>query len=217
MPSAIVHRISTTTPTISSSAAAKHRSLPPALIKELSLHSPSLLNHAPETLHRFHSQRVGPGQASSVVVRRIDAPADAVWSVVRRFDNPLAYKRFLKSCRVVGGDGGIGTLREVRVVSGIPAAWSTERLDVIDDERRVIGFSVVGGEHRLMNYRSVMTLHEVVDGGGGTVVVESYAVDVPVGNTREETCAFVDTIVRCNLNSLAEIAAGKLTRISHVS
>lgn len=210
MPSAIVRRVSTTT--VSSSAAAKHRSLPPALTKELSLHSPTLLNNAQETLHRFHIHSVGPGQASSAVVRRIDAPADAVWAVVRRFDNPLTYKHFLKSCRVVGGDGGIGTLREVRVVSGLPAAWSTERLDVIDDERRVIGFSVVGGEHRLMNYRSVMTLHEV-DGGGSTVVVESYAVDVPVENTREETCTFVDTIVRCNLNSLA----GKLTGNSSVS
>jgi abscisic acid receptor (PYR/PYL family) len=36
--------------------------------------------------------------------------------------------------------------------------------------------------------------------------MESYAVDIPPGNTKEDTCVFVDTIVRCNLQSLAQIA-----------
>lgn len=79
---------------------------------------------------------------------------------------------------------------------------STERLEILDDDRHVISFSVVGGDHRLANYRSVTTLH-VAENGGGTVVVESYVVDVPQGNTKEETCVFVDTIVKCNLQSLA--------------
>ncbi|KAL0321810.1 UNVERIFIED_CONTAM: Abscisic acid receptor PYL4 [Sesamum calycinum] len=114
---------------------------------------------------------------------------------------------FLKSCDVILGDGDVGTLREVRVVSGLPAACSTERLEILDDERHVMSFRVVGGEHRLHNYRSVTTLHAAPPGGSsGTVVVESYVVDVPQGNTKEETCAFVDTIVRCNLQSLAQIA-----------
>ncbi|KAL0452688.1 UNVERIFIED_CONTAM: Abscisic acid receptor PYL4 [Sesamum latifolium] len=122
---------------------------------------------------------------------------------------PQAYKHFLKSCHVIVGDGDVGTLREVRVVSGLPAESSTERLEILDDERHVMSFSVVGGDHRLHNYRSVTTLHAAPpppSGGGGTVVVESYVVDVPPGNTRDETCAFVDTIVKCNLQSLAQIA-----------
>lgn len=41
---------------------------------------------------------------------------------------------------------------------------------------------------------------------GHTVVVESYVVDVPPGNTADETRTFVDTIVRCNLQSLARTA-----------
>ncbi|GFZ15066.1 PYR1-like 4 [Actinidia rufa] len=135
----------------------------------------------------------------------IAAPVAAVWSVVRRFDKPQAYKQFLKSCRVVIGDGHVGTLREVHVVSGLPAANSTERLEILDDERHVISFRVVGGDHRLNNYRSVTTLHQSTS-GFGTVVVESYVVDVPLGNTKDETCLFVDTIVRCNLQSLARIA-----------
>ncbi|CAL0307574.1 unnamed protein product [Lupinus luteus] len=152
-----------------------------------------------------HAHVVGPNQCCSVVIQHIDAPISAVWSVVRRFDNPQGYKHFVKSCHVVTTDGDdgirVGAIREVLVISGLPAESSRERLEILDDERHVISFSVVGGDHRLRNYRSLTTLHG--DGDGGTIVIESYVVDVPHGNTKEETCVFVDTIVRCNLQSLA--------------
>ncbi|CAL9171972.1 unnamed protein product [Musa hybrid cultivar] len=161
----------------------------------------------PEAVARHHEHAAGPKQCCSAVVQAVAAPVGAVWSVVRRFDEPQAYKHFVKSCRVVGGNGGVGTLREVRVVSGLPAATSTERLEVLDDEHHVLSFRVVGGDHRLANYRSVTTLHPAAGGGGGgTEVVESYVVDVPPGNTREDTRVFVDTIVKCNLQSLARTA-----------
>ncbi|XP_047966959.1 abscisic acid receptor PYL4-like [Salvia hispanica] len=160
----------------------------------------------PADLLRHHTHAVAPEQVCSAAVQTIDAPLEAVWSVVRRFDRPHEYKKFLKGCHVILGDGrSVGALREVAVVSGLPAGTSTERLEILDDERHVIGFSVVGGDHRLRNYRSVTTV-AAGGGGGGTVVVESYVVDVPPGNTEEETRAFVDTIVKCNLQSLAEIS-----------
>jgi abscisic acid receptor (PYR/PYL family) len=56
----------------------------------------------------------------------------------------------------------------------------------------------------------VTTVNEVAPAAAGappvTLVVESYVVDVPPGNTSEETRMFVDTIVRCNLQSLARMA-----------
>ncbi|GMN40414.1 hypothetical protein TIFTF001_009640 [Ficus carica] len=159
----------------------------------------------PEAVAREHTHEVSPHQSCSAVMQEIAAPVSTVWSVVRRFDAPQAYKHFLKSCHVIVGDGAVGTLREVQVVSGLPANNSTERLEILDDERHVISFSVVGGDHRLSNYRSVTTLHPSPS-GAGTVVVESYVVDVPPGNTTDDTCTFVDTIVRCNLQSLAQIA-----------
>ncbi|KAF5750783.1 abscisic acid receptor PYL4 [Tripterygium wilfordii] len=159
----------------------------------------------PDNVARYHAHAVGPNQCCSAFVQQIAAPVSTVWSVVRRFDNPQAYKHFLKSCHLIDGDGNVGTLREVHVISGLPAANSTERLEILDDERHVISFSVVGGDHRLANYRSVTTLHPAPN-GNGTVVVESYVVDIPPGNTKEETCVFVHTIVRCNLQSLAQIA-----------
>ncbi|GKD92651.1 abscisic acid receptor PYL4-like protein [Tanacetum coccineum] len=55
---------------------------------------------------------------------------------------------------------------------------------------------------------SVTTLHPTAT-GNGTVVVESYVVDIPHGNTKEETFGFVDTIVKCNLQPLAKIVENK--------
>ncbi|CAD6271836.1 unnamed protein product [Miscanthus lutarioriparius] len=165
---------------------------------------------APAEVARHHEHVARAGQCCSAVVQAIAAPVGAVWSVVRRFDRPQAYKHFIRSCRLVdGGDAGgvaVGSVREVRVVSGLPATSSRERLEILDDESRVLSFRVVGGEHRLANYRSVTTVHEAGAGAGGTVVVESYVVDVPPGNTVDETRVFVDTIVRCNLQSLARTA-----------
>ncbi|KAK4478423.1 hypothetical protein RD792_013893 [Penstemon davidsonii] len=160
---------------------------------------------------RYHTHALGPNQCCSSVSQHISAPISTVWSVVRRFDNPQAYKHFVKSCHVLLGNGDVGTLREVHVISGLPAVSSRERLEILDDEQHVISFSVVGGDHRLANYRSVTTLHAAAN-GGGTVVVESYVVDVPQGNTKEETCFFVDTIVKCNLQSLAQIAVNLARR-----
>ncbi|KAL6616308.1 hypothetical protein ACP70R_038578 [Stipagrostis hirtigluma subsp. patula] len=168
----------------------------------------SCAGHAavPGEVSAYHEHAVGAGQCCSAVAQSIAAPAEAVWSLVRRFDRPQEYKHFIKSCRVVDGDGGaVGSVREVCVVSGLPASYSRERLEILDDERRVISFRILGGEHRLSNYRSVTTVREAASAAGTplTLVVESYVVDVPPGNTIDETRTFVDTIVRCNLQSLA--------------
>ncbi|KAK8579621.1 hypothetical protein V6N13_142793 [Hibiscus sabdariffa] len=159
----------------------------------------------PDTVATYHIRTVEPNQCCSAIVQAIEAPIESVWSIVRRFDNPQAYKQFLRSCQVIVGDGNVGSLRQVHVVSGLPAASSMEKLEMLDDERHVLSFSVVGGDHRLTNYKSVTTLHGSPE-GNGTVVVESYVVDIPAGNSREDTCIFVDTIVRCNLQSLARVS-----------
>lgn len=87
-----------------------------------------------------------------------------------------------------------------------------ERLDKLNDESHVMEFSIIGGDHQLTNYTSTTTLHreERASGGAGgkTVVIETYVVDVPVGSTKEDTCLFADTIIACNLRSLAKISEG---------
>ncbi|PWA77030.1 Polyketide cyclase/dehydrase [Artemisia annua] len=162
--------------------------------------------YLPENLHHYHTHAVSHNQCSSIITQTIHAPLDTVWSIVRQFDNPQSYKHFLKSCHLLIGDGNVGSVREVQVISGLPAGSSMERLEILDDDKHVMSFKVVGGEHRLKNYRSVTTLHSSPTCDGTTVVVESYVVDVPPKNTKEETCVFVETIVRCNLLSLKQIA-----------
>lgn len=105
------------------------------------------------------------------------------------------------------GDGNVGSIREVNIVSGLPASNSTERLELLDDEKHVLSFRVLGGEHRLKNYKSTTSLNEFQkDGRTWTIVIESYVVDVPKGNTTEDTSMFVDTVVKCNLQSLAHVS-----------
>ncbi|XP_058198080.1 abscisic acid receptor PYL12-like [Rhododendron vialii] len=157
----------------------------------------------------YHTHNFSPNQCGSSLVQTIEAPLPLVWSMVRRFDHPQSYKKFVKSCTVQsGGNGGVGSIREVEIVFGLPARFSTERLDKLDDETHVMMFSIIGGDHRLENYHATMTLHEDNgrEDGGKTVVIESYVVDVPAGSSEEDTCLFADTIIRCNLKSLANIS-----------
>jgi abscisic acid receptor (PYR/PYL family) len=164
-----------------------------------------------EVVGQYHSNGGGREcRCSSVVVQKVEAPVSVVWSLVRRFDEPQIYKNFVRTC-FIRGEGDlkvkVGCFREIRVVSGLPAATSTERLDILDEEQHILSFSIVGGEHRLTNYRSITTLHErLINGKPGTIVIESYVVDVPQGNTKEDTRLFVDTIIKSNLQSLAHVS-----------
>lgn len=168
------------------------------------------LAHVRDIIWLYHTHPNTQDKCCSIVVQRIRAPVDVVWSVVRRFDNPQAYKRFIRSCSM-RGDGQVGSTREVRLISGVPADSSTERLEILDEERHVLSFKIVGGRHRLRNYHSVTTLQEA-DANTATIVVESYVVDVPEGNTTDDTQTFADTIVKYNLQSLARLSEHQVRR-----
>ncbi|KAI3693772.1 hypothetical protein L1987_76724 [Smallanthus sonchifolius] len=179
-----------------------HLSAPPGLTEDEFIHLKGFVTD-------FHIYNLKPSQCSSLLAQHIHAPVDVVWSVIRRFDKPQTYKHFIKSCTV--GEGftmEVGCTRDVNVISGLPAATSTERLDLLDDEKHVMAFTIIGGEHRLSNYHAVTTVHEVVtaeDSRPVTVVLESYVVDVPEGNTEEDTRLFADTVVKLNLQKLASV------------
>ncbi|KAL6602859.1 hypothetical protein ACP70R_043220 [Stipagrostis hirtigluma subsp. patula] len=168
--------------------------------------------------HTFPGRSRGGGggaaaTCTSLVAQRVAAPVRAVWPIVRSFGNPQRYKHFVRTCALAAGDGAsVGSVREVTVVSGLPASTSTERLEVLDDDRHILSFRVLGGDHRLRNYRSVTSVTEFqrqqAEGQPPPycVVVESYVVDVPEGNTEEDTRMFTDTVVRLNLQKLAAVA-----------
>ncbi|KMZ72321.1 Abscisic acid receptor PYL8 [Zostera marina] len=161
-----------------------------------------------EFIRRHHKHQTNDEQCTSTLVKHIKAPVHLVWSLVRRFDQPQGYKPFISRC-VVHGGVKIGSLREVNVKSGLPATTSTERLELLDDKEHILGIKIIGGDHRLKNYSSIITLHsETTEDGraGGTLVIESFVVDAAEGNTKDETCYFVEALINCNLNSLAEVS-----------
>ncbi|KAE8698429.1 Abscisic acid receptor PYL3 [Hibiscus syriacus] len=165
-----------------------------------------------QTYHKFEPI---PNTCTSLITQRIDAPVRTVWPFIRSFEKPQKYKHFIKSCNMCG-DGGVGSIREVTVISGLPASTSTERLEILDDEKHILSFRVVGGEHRLRNYRSVTSVNEFhKEGKVYTIVLESYTVDIPEGNTGEDTKMFVDTVVKLNLQKLAVIAMASLRGHDH--
>lgn len=153
------------------------------------------------SLHHTHNPKAN--QCTSLVVQSVKAPPPLVWSILRRFDQPQAYKKLVKRCTMLAGSGGVGSVREVALVSGMPGKLSRERLDRLDEENRVMIYTVVEGDQRLENYESTITVH---DGGGGAVVMESYVVDVPEGNSEEETRIFADTVLGCHLRYLAHLS-----------
>nr|GMC98119.1 abscisic acid receptor PYL9-like [Ipomoea batatas] len=173
-----------------------------------------------EYIRRHHRHEVRDNQCSSSLVKHIRAPVHlinalfelilyvsiSVWSLVRRFDQPQRYKPFVSRC-IVQGDLEIGSVREVNVRSGLPATTSKERLELLDDNEHIFSMRIVGGDHRLRNYSSIITVHpEIIDSRPGTLVIESFVVDVPDGNTQDETCYFVEALIKCNLKSLAEVS-----------
>ncbi|XP_065850474.1 abscisic acid receptor PYL2 [Euphorbia lathyris] len=166
-------------------------------------------------IEKYHKFEPSSDACTSLITQKIEAPAEVVWPFVRSFENPQKYKHFIKGCNMQG-DGGIGSIREVTVVSGLPASTSTERLEILDDENHILSFTVVGGEHRLKNYRSVTSLNEFVkEEKVYTIVLESYIVDIPQGNTGEDTKMFVDTVVKLNLQKLAVVAMASLHGHGH--
>ncbi|KAK4347238.1 hypothetical protein RND71_033577 [Anisodus tanguticus] len=163
--------------------------------------------------YHTHDQ-LSPKQCSSLLVQTIDAPLPLVWSLVRKFDKPQCYKNFISSCTLLSGEGGVGSIREINLVTGFPGKKSIERLDFLDDDMHVSVFSVVDADHRFLNFRSTITLHEDKEEEedelkkytSKTVAIESYVVDVPESSCKDDTCEVTNNILRWNLKSLAWVA-----------
>lgn len=182
------------------------RSLSPPIGDQMMIGAGLFSGVESEFVRKHHRHVEAENQCSSALVKHIKAPVPLVWSLVRRFDQPQKYKPFVSKC-VVRGNLEIGSLREVNVKSGLPATTSTEILELLDDDEHVLRFRIVGGDHRLKNYSSIISVHpEVIDGRPGTLVIESFIVDVPDGNTKDETCYFVEALIKCNLKSLADVS-----------
>ncbi|URE42240.1 hypothetical protein MUK42_25027 [Musa troglodytarum] len=150
-----------------------------------------------ECVRRFHRHEPKENQCSSSVVKHIKAPVHLVISLSCFFGfeiGGLVSGEAIRSatevqavCEQMHHAGGFCSrvLEEVNIKSGLPATTSTERLEQLDDNEHILSIKIVGGDHRLQNYSSVVTAHpEIIDGRPGTLVIESFVVDVPEENTK---------------------------------
>uniref|UniRef100_A0A0D9WQT7 Uncharacterized protein n=1 Tax=Leersia perrieri TaxID=77586 RepID=A0A0D9WQT7_9ORYZ len=165
-----------------------------------------------EYMRRFHRHNQGGNQCTSFVAKHVRAPLQTVWSLVRRFDQPQLFKPFVRKC-VMQGKIETGCVREVTVQSGLPATRSIERLELLDDNEHILRVKFIGGDHMLKNYSSILSVHsEVIDGQQGTLVIESFVVDIPEGNNQDDICYFVENMLKCNLRTLADVSEEHLAR-----
>uniref|UniRef100_A0A803MDZ6 Bet v I/Major latex protein domain-containing protein n=1 Tax=Chenopodium quinoa TaxID=63459 RepID=A0A803MDZ6_CHEQI len=111
---------------------------------------------------------------------------------------------FIRTSYSTSSSNVVGTFRHITFVAEFPSTLSIERLDELNDEKHVMVFSVVGGDHscRIPNYRGTISLvEECNEKSGGqkrTIVTEKYTVNVPEDSNEEETRYLVDTLVGFN-------------------
>uniref|UniRef100_A0A0E0LC74 Uncharacterized protein n=1 Tax=Oryza punctata TaxID=4537 RepID=A0A0E0LC74_ORYPU len=159
-----------------------------------------------EYVQQFHNHEPSSNQCNSFVAKHIREPLQTVWSLVRRFDQPQLFKPFVRKC-VMRGNIDTGSVREVTVQSGLPATRSIERLEFLDDNEHILRVKFIGGDHMLKYYSSTLTVHsEVIKCQPGTLVIESFVVDILEGNTKDDICYFVKNLLRCNLRTLADVS-----------
>jgi abscisic acid receptor (PYR/PYL family) len=58
----------------------------------------------------LHSHTIEANQCGSLMVQQVPAPVGVVWSIVRAFDKPQVYKKFIQTCNLLVGDGGVGSI-----------------------------------------------------------------------------------------------------------
>lgn len=76
---------------------------------------------------------------------------------MRRFDEPQVFKPFVEKC-VMQGNIEPGCVREVTIKSGLPAKWSTERLELLDDNEHILSVKFIDGDHPLKVCNQVLSL-----------------------------------------------------------
>ncbi|KAF7102283.1 hypothetical protein CFC21_103440 [Triticum aestivum] len=159
-----------------------------------------------EYVRQFHQHEPGANQCTSFIAKHIKAPLQTVWSLVRRFDEPQVFKPFVEKC-VMQGNIEPGCVREVTIKSGLPGTWSTERLELLDDNEHILSVKFIDGDHPLKNYSSILTVHhEVIGGHPGALVIESFVVDIPEENTENEIFYLVGNFIKINHNLLADVS-----------
>lgn len=90
------------------------------------------------------------------VQRDIEAPASAVWNILRDFGGLTDWMPGLKRCDVEGE--GIGATRRVYLS---PEVFVGERLEKFDDSARSLSYAITEGPLPVQDYLATITVREL--------------------------------------------------------
>ncbi|KAL6845770.1 hypothetical protein ACP4OV_024345 [Aristida adscensionis] len=139
------------------------------------------------------------------LVVEVKSPADKLWAALRDSTElfPKIFPEQYKSIETVEGDGkSPGTVRLLKYTEGVPMlTFAKEKVEVADDEKKVVAYSVVDGElvDFYKNFKVTLQVSPApkVDGGeGGAGAVVNWAMEfdkaseqVPDPDVIKETAA----------------------------
>jgi hypothetical protein len=89
----------------------------------------------------------------------LEATPDAIWNAVKQENSilPKALPHIFESCTWIHGHGEIGSVRVCKMGPVIPNGGEVvERLDVFDEERKRVGYTVIRGDPRFKHVQAVM-------------------------------------------------------------
>ncbi|GJN27341.1 hypothetical protein PR202_gb15357 [Eleusine coracana subsp. coracana] len=135
------------------------------------------------------------------LVVEVKSPADKLWAALRDSTElfPKIFPEQYKSIETVEGDGkSAGTVRLLKYTEGVPMlTFAKEKVELADDENKVVSYSVVDGE--LVNYYknfkiTLKVVPTTKEGDAGAVVNWSMEFDkasdqVPDPDVIKETAA----------------------------
>uniref|UniRef100_A0A0E0KRL5 Bet v I/Major latex protein domain-containing protein n=1 Tax=Oryza punctata TaxID=4537 RepID=A0A0E0KRL5_ORYPU len=103
------------------------------------------------------------------LVVEVKSPADKLWTALRDSTElfPKIFPEQYKSIETVEGDGkSAGTVRLVKYTEGVPmVTFAKEKVEVADDEKKVVSYSVVDGE-LVSFYKNFRVTLQVTPKGG---------------------------------------------------
>lgn len=127
--------------------------------------------------------------ASVKVSERIEAPAGAVWDLVRDFGGVQRYAKEIQACTVEGE--GVGAVRTL----SMGALQLRERLEAFDDARRRLQYSIIAGPLPLADYLATIQVSE----DGDACRVDWSSTFEPKGIAEPQAQAMVEGIYRSGL------------------
>jgi hypothetical protein len=93
----------------------------------------------------------------------VNAPADKVWAVIRRFDAVVEWLPFVKSSPIEGG-GDPTRVGCVRVITQTDGEVFREVLVALSDAERSYSYTFVGSPVPVRNHRTTLLVLPITDG-----------------------------------------------------